>query len=110
MFTKVSHFGVIVKDLEEALGTSWDERFRLLTTAMRHGLRPTTVARMAKYVAGRKLGNHNDLDRFATLRFLKLDLHLDIFEFLVREYRPYFAAFYLNQTDAFSHRSWRRLL
>jgi predicted AlkP superfamily phosphohydrolase/phosphomutase len=41
------------------------------------------------------------------LRFLKLDIHLDIYEFLAKTYKPYFTSFYLNQTDAFSHRFWR---
>jgi len=96
-----------VKDLEEGLNKGWAERFRLMSTAMRHGLRPATVARMAKYVIGQKLGNYDDMDRFARQRFLKLYIHLDIYEFLVRKYNPYFTSFYLNQTDAFSHRFWR---
>ncbi|KPL25205.1 MAG: hypothetical protein AMJ93_00805, partial [Anaerolineae bacterium SM23_84] len=96
-----------VKDLEDGLGRGWGERLRLMSTAMRHGLRPATVARIARYTVGRKLGRYDALDRFVWERFLKLGTHLDIYEFLVRKYRPYFTSFYLNQTDAFSHRFWR---
>jgi len=78
-----------------------------LARAARHGLRPATVARIARYTVGRKLGRYDALDRFVWERFLKLGTHLDIYEFLVRKYRPYFTSFYLNQTDAFSHRFWR---
>lgn len=96
-----------VKDLEAGLNKRWSERLRLMSTAMRYGLRPATVTRMVKYVVGQKLDNYNDMDRFARQRFLKLDIHLDIYEFLVGKYNPYFTSFYLNQIDAFSHRFWR---
>jgi predicted AlkP superfamily phosphohydrolase/phosphomutase len=96
-----------IKDLEDGLGKGWGERLRLMATAMRHGLRPVTMARIANYVVGQKLGNDNSLDRFAGQRFLKLDIHLDVYEFLVKKYIPYFTSFYLNQTDAFAHRFWR---
>jgi predicted AlkP superfamily phosphohydrolase/phosphomutase len=96
-----------IKDIEGGLSVGWKERFRLVGTAMRHGLRFSTVARMARYVIGQRLGRFGALDRFAQQRLLKLDIHLDIYESLVREYRPYFTSFYLNQTDAFPHRFWR---
>jgi predicted AlkP superfamily phosphohydrolase/phosphomutase len=96
-----------IKDIEDGLGKGWGERLRLLTALMRHGLRPVTVARIISYAAGQKLGMYDELDHFATPRFLKLDIHLDIYEFLIQTYRPYFTTFYLNQTDAFSHRFWR---
>jgi predicted AlkP superfamily phosphohydrolase/phosphomutase len=96
-----------VKDMEGGAGKGWGERLSLMRTAMRYGLRPTTAARIGTHMIGQKLGRYNNLDRFARPRFLKLDTHLDIYEFLIGEYRPYFASFYLNQTDAFSHRFWR---
>jgi predicted AlkP superfamily phosphohydrolase/phosphomutase len=96
-----------IKDMEDGLGKGWSERLQLISTAMRHGLRPATAAQMASYVVGQKLGHRNELDRFARLRLLKLDIHLDIYEFLVKKYNPYFTSFYLNQTDALSHRFWR---
>jgi len=96
-----------VKDMENGLDKKWGERLRLISTAMHHGLRPATVVRMANQVASQKLGRYNDLERFIRQRILKLDIHLDIYEFLVKKYRPYFTSFYMNQTDAFSHRFWR---
>jgi predicted AlkP superfamily phosphohydrolase/phosphomutase len=96
-----------VKEMENGVGTGWGDRLRLMSVAMRHGLRPVTVARIARYLIGQKLGSYSDLDRFAKPRFLKLDVHLDICEFLVKKYRPYFTSFYLNQIDALSHRFWR---
>jgi hypothetical protein len=102
-----------VKDLEGGMDKGWSERIGLVATAMRHGLRVATAAKMARYaLTGRRAAQagdsaHSDLDRFAGLRFLKLDVQLDIFEYLTRAYRPYLSTFYLNQIDAFSHRFWR---
>jgi predicted AlkP superfamily phosphohydrolase/phosphomutase len=36
-----------------------------------------------------------------------LAIHLDIYEYLVKKYKPYFTSFYLNQIDAFGHLFWR---
>ena len=96
-----------VKELESGLNKRWGERLRLIGTALRHGLHPATVARIAKYVVGQKLGLYDKLARFAGQRFLKLHIHLDIYEYLVRTYKPFLTSFYLNHTDAFSHRFWR---
>jgi predicted AlkP superfamily phosphohydrolase/phosphomutase len=96
-----------IKRLEGGLNAPWSERLHLLREAVRGGLRPATVARMAGYVVGQKLGRYDELDRFVEQRLLKLYAHLDLFEYLVKKQRPYFASFYLNQTDAFSHRFWR---
>lgn len=96
-----------VRDLEEGLSKGWGERVQLVHTAMRYGLRPATVMKMASYVAVQKLGRYNDSDRFAKQRFLKAEIQLDVYEFLVKKYKPYFTSFYLNQIDAFSHRFWR---
>lgn len=96
-----------VKEMENGISQGWGERFRLTRTALQHGLRPGTLTRMAQYVIKQKLNNLNKLDRFAQLRFLKLDVHLDIYTSLLKKYRPYFTTFYLNHTDAFSHRFWR---
>jgi hypothetical protein len=95
-----------IKELEDGLGKGWDERIRLIGTAMRHGLRVRTVADTAGYVLGRMLGRYGDLDHFARQRFIKQEIHLDIYTSLVRQYDPYFTAFYLNQIDAFSHKFW----
>jgi predicted AlkP superfamily phosphohydrolase/phosphomutase len=62
---------------------------------------------MAKYVVGQRLGIYDKLARFAGQRFLKLHIHLDIYEHLVRTYKPFFTSFYMNHTDAFAHRFWR---
>lgn len=96
-----------IKEIENRESNGWRERLRLMNTAMRYGLRSETAAGIARYMIGQKLGNYDDLDRFAMPRFLKLNIHLDIYEFLVRKFEPYFTSFYLNQTDAFSHRFWR---
>ncbi|MDY6876434.1 MAG: alkaline phosphatase family protein [Chloroflexota bacterium] len=96
-----------VKEIEGGVGKGWRDRLRLISTAMRYGLRPTTAARMAHHVVSQRLGNYNALDRFAKPRLLKLGIHLDVYEFLVKKQKPYFTSFYLNQTDAFSHRFWR---
>jgi len=96
-----------MRDIEDGVGKGWAERLHLMRTAMRHGLRPTTVARIATYIVGQKLGRASGLERFAKPRILKLHTQLDFFESLVKQFRPFFASFYLNQTDAFSHRFWR---
>jgi predicted AlkP superfamily phosphohydrolase/phosphomutase len=96
-----------IKELEGGLRIGWRERVSLVATAMRHGLSASTAAKLAKYVLADKRGRYTELDRFIHQRTLKLDVHLDIFEHLLRAYKPDLATFYLNQTDAFSHRFWR---
>ena len=96
-----------VKELEEGMSKSWGERVRLTREAMRHGLRLKTVARIVGYALGRKLGRYEGFDSFVALRTLKLDIHLDIYEHLVKQSKLYFTSFYLNQTDAFGHLFWR---
>lgn len=101
-----------IKEMEEGMGKSWQDRLRLTKTALGYGLHPTTAARIAGYALetkvreaiGKPLDGHQ---RFARPRFLKLDIHLDTYEFLVKHYKPSFTSFYLNQTDAFAHRFWR---
>ena len=78
-----------IKEMEDRGNTGWRERIRLMYTAMRYGLRPATVAEIVRYTVGQKLRTYNDLDRFATPRFLKLKVHLDVYQFLVKKYRPY---------------------
>jgi predicted AlkP superfamily phosphohydrolase/phosphomutase len=96
-----------IKELESGLSKGWRERVNLIRTAQQHGLRPGTVARIARYTAGQRLGQYDALQRFAQQRLLKLAVHLDVYEYLAKRYKPYFSSFYLNQTDAFSHRFWR---
>jgi predicted AlkP superfamily phosphohydrolase/phosphomutase len=96
-----------VKDLEDGLDKGWDERVRLISTAMQHGLHPTTIVGIADYAIQRKFGRYNDLDNFARQRYIKQQVHLDIYTYLVKQYNPYFTGFYLNQIDAFSHIFWR---
>jgi len=96
-----------IKDMEGGLRTGWRERVSLISKAMRHGLSASTAAKLAKYALAEKQGRHNELDRFIHQRALKLDVHLDVFEHLLGAYKPDLATFYLNQTDAFSHRFWR---
>jgi predicted AlkP superfamily phosphohydrolase/phosphomutase len=96
-----------VKEMEGGANKSLGERLQLIRTAMRHGLRLATATQIARYIVGQKLNNYNKLELFARPRLLKLDIHLDVYESLVKEYKPYFTSFYLNQTDAFAHRFWR---
>ncbi len=96
-----------IKEMENGTSQGWGVRLQLMSTAIKHGLRPATVGRMVRYVVDQKLKKQNMLEQFARPRFLKLDIHLDIYEFLVKKYKPYFTSFYINQTDAFSHRFWR---
>jgi arylsulfatase A-like enzyme len=104
-----------VKDLESGLQKGWRERIELIAKAMRHGLRAATVAQIARYALARRRTAsraqpalaQTDLDQFAEQRFLKLEMQLDIFEYLTRAYKPDMASFYMNQIDAFSHRFWR---
>ena len=101
-----------IKDMEEGMGKSWQERAYLAKRALQYGLHPMTAARVAEYAIetkvretiGKPLDGHQ---RFARPRFLKLDIHLDTYEFLVKQFKPSFTSFYLNQTDAFAHRFWR---
>lgn len=95
-----------VKELEDGLDKSWSERIRLISTATRHGLRPKTVLEIVNYVVGSKFTRNGGSDHFASQRIIKQKIHLDIFSALVSQYNPYFASFYLNQIDAFSHRYW----
>jgi hypothetical protein len=95
-----------IKELEGGLGKGWDERIRLIRTAMQHGLRLRTVAQIAGYVLGSRLGRYGHLGHFARQRFLKLNIQLDLYASLVRKHDPYFTACYLNQIDAFSHKFW----
>jgi predicted AlkP superfamily phosphohydrolase/phosphomutase len=96
-----------VKDMEGGLRTGWRERVSLVTAAMRHGLRTSTASQLAAYALAHKQGRYNELDRFIKQRTLKLNVHLDVFEHLLQAYKPDLATFYMNQTDAFSHRFWR---
>jgi predicted AlkP superfamily phosphohydrolase/phosphomutase len=95
-----------VKELEDGLDRGWGKRVRLISTAMRQGLRPTTIVDMVNYVIHREFSRYDDLDHFARQRFIKQKVHLDIYTHLVTQYDPYFTCFYLNQIDAFSHRFW----
>lgn len=95
-----------IKELEDGLDKGWGERIRLISTAMRHGLRLKTVIRTASYVIGGKFSQYSYLDHFARQRFIKQEIHLDIYTSLVKQYNPYFTSFYLNQIDAFSHAFW----
>ncbi len=96
-----------VKELEEGMNKGWRDRVRLITEAMRRGLRLRTVARIVGYVLGRKLRHYNYLDDFVALRTLKLDIHLDTCTHLAKKYKPYFIGFCLNQPDAFGHLFWQ---
>ena len=96
-----------IKEMEGGLRSGWRERVSLVATAMRHGLSAATAAKLAQYALADKQGRFNELDRFIKQRVLKLNVHLDVFEHLLRTYQPNLATFYLNQTDAFSHRFWR---
>ncbi len=96
-----------IKEMENGVSQGWGNRLRLMKAAMQHGLRPATAARMVRYVVDQKFSKQDKLERFAQPRFLKLDIHLDVYEFLVKKYKPYFTSFYINHTDAFAHRFWR---
>lgn len=96
-----------VKELEKGMNQGWSDRVRLISKATRYGLRPAEVAKIAQYAVNGRLGKYNALDRHVKQRLLKLDIHLDIYTYLVRKYEPYFTAFYLNLTDAVSHLFWR---
>lgn len=96
-----------IKEFEKGMDTGWQKRSRLISQAMKHGLRPATVAKIGNYAVNSKLGKYNSKDQYIQPRLLKLDIHLDIYSFLVKKYRPYFTTFYFNTVDAFSHRFWR---
>lgn len=96
-----------IKELETGLDTGRGRQVQLMGKAMRHGLRPATAARIANYVINQKLGRYNAVDRHIQQRLLKLEIHLDLYTWLVQRYRPFFTSFYLNQTDAFGHAYWR---
>jgi predicted AlkP superfamily pyrophosphatase or phosphodiesterase len=96
-----------VKKLEEGLNKEWGERVRLIGNAMRYGLRPTTIVDIAGYFVRRKLSESDTLHDFARQRFIKQQVHLDMYTYLVKQYDPYYTSFYLNQIDALSHIFWQ---
>lgn len=96
-----------IKELEARPYKGWGRPVQLMGKAMKHGLRPATSARIVKYVINQRAGRYNAPDRHIQQRLLKLEIHLDLFTWLVKGYRPFFASFYLNQIDALSHAYWR---
>jgi arylsulfatase A-like enzyme len=96
-----------VKKLEEGLNKEWGERVRLTGNAIRYGLRSTTIVDIAGYLIRRKLSKSDALYDFARQRFIKQQVHLDIYTYLVKQYDPYYTSFYLNQIDALSHIFWQ---
>ncbi|RMF27502.1 MAG: hypothetical protein D6759_17575 [Chloroflexi bacterium] len=98
-----------IREMESGLQAPWRQRISLITQAMRYGLRPITLTHIVGYFLQSRLRRLRANDHFIRQRVLKLEIQLDLYLNLVRRYRPWFTAFYLNQTDAFSHRFWRYL-
>ena len=98
-----------VREMETGLQATWRKRIALTAVAMRHGLRMNTLGRIFRYFAEARLSGMNESDHFLRQRVLKLHVQCDLYTELVRRYQPWFASFYLNQIDAFSHRFWRYL-
>jgi predicted AlkP superfamily phosphohydrolase/phosphomutase len=76
-------------------------------SAVRHGVRISTLRRSAASIVGRKFGVGTRLDHASTGRKLSMAIQTDVFAELVRTRRPEFAAVLLNQVDYVSHFYWK---
>ncbi|MCC2671929.1 MAG: hypothetical protein K0Q72_4400 [Armatimonadetes bacterium] len=78
---------------------------RLVPQLMRMGLRPTTLALMAKEMLGIRQNPRTRWKMVALQPFVNLDL----FSSLYRQYRPHFATFHSNHVAYYMHRFWRAM-
>lgn len=76
-------------------------------SALRHGVRISTLRRSAAHIVGRVFGVGTELDHASTGRELSMAIQTDVFAELVRTRRPEFAAILLNQVDYVSHFYWK---
>jgi hypothetical protein len=75
--------------------------------ALRHGMRLPTAVRAAAEAAWERLRRPGRLDLYARQRTLELAIHVELFGTLIRQHRPYFAAFYTGLPDATQHQYWK---
>lgn len=75
--------------------------------ALRHGLRPATVARIARFFYGRTFRRFEKREMFYQTRVLKQEIMSDFFVFLYRKYSPDFGFFHTHLVDSASHNFWK---
>ena len=80
---------------------------RNAVSALRHGVRISTLRQSAAHIVGREFGVGTALDYAWTSRKLSMAVQTDVFAELLRTRRPEFAAILLNQVDYVSHFYWK---
>ena len=75
--------------------------------ALRNGLRPATVARIAGFLSGRALRRFEKREIFYRTRVLKQEIMSDFFVSLYRKYSPDFGFFHTHLVDSTSHNFWK---
>lgn len=78
-------------------------KFTLLRGLRRLGLKASTIAAVAAWVARRKLGLAKEYEKVS----LQPKINLDFFAFLWRKHRPDFSTFHSNHVAHYMHRYWR---
>jgi predicted AlkP superfamily phosphohydrolase/phosphomutase len=71
------------------------------------GVRLSTLSRSALLYTAEIRGAVDPDEREFLDRMMKMYWYRDVFLWLMKEYDPYFAIFYLNQPDAISHTHWK---
>ena len=80
------------------------EHRQFVTFLLTHGLRATTIRKIAGQILAEKLGDGSERWK----RVIVLDwLQTDIFLHYWRKHRPSFSTFFLNSTAHFQHSYWR---
>lgn len=74
---------------------------------IRHGLRMPTVASIMGYMLGRAMRRYPSLESRYRVRSIWMRLSTDFFCYLMRHYRPDFAAIIFYQTDSIGHYFWK---
>jgi hypothetical protein len=78
---------------------------RFVGFMVRHGLKPSTTARLARQLVGERTRRAQRWERAAVLDRLQWDL----FEWAWRRHQPDFATYFSNSTAHFQHLYWRYL-
>jgi len=82
---------------------------KYLFLSVQHGLRLSTLRLIASNIVVTKMAStkYHDLDAHYTKRFLSLRIYTDLFNHLIKKYRPDFSVFFTKIPDNISHHYWK---
>lgn len=82
---------------------------KYLLLSVRYGLKLSTLHLIASNIVATRMSpaKYQDLDSYYKKRFISLRIYTDIFNHLIKEYRPDFSVFYSKIPDNISHHYWK---